>query len=314
MSDLIILTEAGGAVGYGHLTRCQAIADCMDTKIYVHADGCYPETNKVKSFAWRTKPAQLIKDFPSKKSILIDSYLASVGIYELFSNHFHHVSVIDDYDRLVYPVELVINPGVKLPEYKNQTAQIIGGNEYIILRKEIIQHSRKTDYQNFRNLLVTFGGCDSSHVFEWLIPLLAEHQYLSVTIVTGNAENSNELSKKFNVSSVKWLGQIDALDMAALMYQSDICISAGGQTLHELAFIGVPTISIETGLDQINNIDGYIDSGFLLKKLSLQNIDLKNNIADLLMQYRNKELRIRTAEIGKNLVDGLGSMRIAKLL
>ena len=48
MADLVILTEAGGSAGFGHLMRCLAIANETDAELYVNADGDYPDNNRSK--------------------------------------------------------------------------------------------------------------------------------------------------------------------------------------------------------------------------------------------------------------------------
>ena len=310
MTDFVILTEAGGTVGYGHLMRCLAIANVTDAELYVHADGDYPKKNCSKEYNWRTYLDGLIDSHPASSSILVDSYLADRKIYERLSQYFNYVSVLDDYNRLEYPVDLIINPGIKLPDYSSQVAKVVGGNKYIILRKEIVQQQKKYDYHHYQNVLVTFGGCDNGNLYDWLVPLLGNHPFSLITVVTGNDENGSLLATKYNSSLIKWCGQVDAQHMGELMYQADICISAGGQTLHELAYIGVPSICIKTGEDQKNNIEGYIKAGFIQESLSLKTIDLSQRVQHLLNVCGNAALRKLIAKNGKAIVDGKGVGRI----
>ncbi|MDH5368439.1 MAG: hypothetical protein OEW99_00320 [Gammaproteobacteria bacterium] len=314
MTDLAILTEAGGAVGYGHLMRCLAIANNTDAVLYVNGDGDYPKNNCSKEYSWRTHLHAFISAHPASLSVLVDSYLADSHAYEILANYFNHVSVLDDYNRLKYPVDLIINPGIELPCYKNQNAKVVGGSKYIILRDEIIQQDKKSGYHGYQEILVTLGGRESSAVYDWLVPLLEEHCFTSIKIVTGNNENISSLSKKFNDPVIEWFGKVDAEKIAELMYQTNICISAGGQTLHELAYIGVPTICIKTGEDQEYNIAGYVKAGFLQENLSLTTCCLPQKINKLLDAYNNIELRQRTAEKGKVMVDGQGVKCIAEIL
>ena len=44
----VVLTEAGGSAGFGHLMRCLAIANETDAELYVNADGDYPDNNRSK--------------------------------------------------------------------------------------------------------------------------------------------------------------------------------------------------------------------------------------------------------------------------
>ena len=49
--------------------------------------------------------------------------------------------------------------------------------------------------------------------------------------------------------------------IAELFTSSDLALSAGGQTLNELAYLGVPFLAIQTGTDQYWNINSYLHSG-----------------------------------------------------
>jgi len=314
MSELIILTEAGGSVGFGHLMRCQAISNYASAKLYVHPDGVCPINSDIIIYPWRTNIENLIEELPLKSTLLIDSYLADISVFEALSSKFDCVAVIDDFDRLIYPVDLIINPGIQIPAYDKQIAKVVSGKDYVILRDEMVRHVVKDNYDEYRNLLVTFGGSDASRIYNWLLPLLANHKNFIVNIVTGNDSYGTILAKQFNQPNINWLGTVDATHMANLMYQSDICISAGGQTLHELAYIGVPTICVETGADQINNIEGYLSLGFVIEKLKIEMTDLPVKINECLKKYSSKVLRTDIAMKGKNIVDGNGVIRIVDIV
>lgn len=49
----------------------------------------------------------------------------------------------------------------------------------------------------------------------------------------------------------------DAERMKDVMAGSDLAISAAGQTLYELARIGLPTIAIAVARDQLGNVEGW---------------------------------------------------------
>jgi UDP-2,4-diacetamido-2,4,6-trideoxy-beta-L-altropyranose hydrolase len=314
MAKLVILTEAGDKVGFGHLKRCLAIAKEAGASIYVHSFGSCPLDDSINVFPWLTNLDKLISEISPSSSVIIDSYLAERQTYKVLSNHFKHVTVIDDFNRLNYPVSLIINPGIEIPDYQNQRANIVSGNEYIILRDEITQQKKKTNYHNYKNLLVTFGGGYDIVIFDWLIPLLDNYFFDSINIIVGNEKNRDILSSKFQNYSLNWYGQVNANKVAKLMFESDICISAGGQTLHELAFIGVPTICIETGKDQTLNISGYIESGFLIEKLTLFSNQLSQKISFLLDKYSDDKLRKVISEKGKTITKGQGASRIVSVI
>ncbi|MDQ7082427.1 MAG: glycosyltransferase [Aquificota bacterium] len=54
-----------------------------------------------------------------------------------------------------------------------------------------------------------------------------------------------------------------AEEMKNLMLDADIAISAGGQTLYELARVGVPTIAVAVAENQMWNVSEWQEAGFI---------------------------------------------------
>lgn len=313
MAELVILTEAGGNVGYGHLMRCRAIADAAGGDLLVQGYGAYPGGDNIQDQAWMERTEELTSELPSSCPVLVDSYLATWKVYAALSRHFDRVAAIDDYDRLNYPVNLVINPGLKLPPYREQIATVVGGSEFIILRDAILYQAQKSNYARMECALVTFGGSDDRNMLGRLVPLLRDWG-LAVTAVVGDDATRDRLAEAHPDSSVTWLGRVGASDMARLMARSDLALSAGGQTLHELAFLGVPTIGVLTGRDQQLNIEGYVAAGFLSARLDAESPDLEAQIIELVEAYRDPALRRSAGLSGRRVVDGHGVLRIVELL
>lgn len=313
MAELVILTEAGGNVGYGHLMRCRAIADAGGGDLLVQGYGSYPGGDNTHEQAWMERTEELTRELPSACPVLVDSYLARREIYAVLSHHFDRVAAIDDYDRLNYPVNLVINPGLKLPPYREQIATVVGGSEFIILRDAIRHQTSKSNYARMECALVTFGGSDERNMLGRLVPLLRDWG-LAVTAVVGDDATRDRLAEAHPDPSITWLGLVDASDMARLMVRSDLALSAGGQTLHELAFLGVPTVGVLTGKDQQLNIEGYVAAGFLPARLDAESLDLETRIIKLIEAYRDPVLRRSAGLAGRRIVDGRGVLRIVELL
>jgi UDP-2,4-diacetamido-2,4,6-trideoxy-beta-L-altropyranose hydrolase len=98
------------------------------------------------------------------------------------------------------------------------------------------------------------------------------------------------------------------------MLESDVVISASGQTLHELAILGVPTISVCTSDNQKLNHMYYFNKGFLATQLYWDDPILLERIDNILFDLNDYHLRHRLSGKGKTLIDGEGLERIAQLL
>ena len=82
---------------------------------------------------------------------------------------------------------------------------------------------------------------------------------------------------------------------------SDIAISACGQTLYELAKIGTPTIGVCVADNQQNNIKGWKSIGFLEYAGWYNDKSILNNILNLIEKMNCKKVRKEKLLISKSI-------------
>lgn len=294
MSKLTILTEAGKNIGFGHYSRCKAIfenlisydvkkeflVNCKEVKLF---------DSEIKNIDWINKIENIN---PTEKNhvILIDSYLADEKIYSLLKSRFKKVIALDDYNRIIYDVSLIINPNVcyKNIDYSNQKAKIKGGKSYVILRKEFREISNKIINKESNKILITLGGSDYRNLLQLIVNLSHDLHELQWVII--NPENK-KLERLMHKTIL--LNTIDSKSMASLMLDSDIVISGCGQTLNELVSIGTPTIGICIDDDQICNQNFYFENKFINHKNFWNESNLKNKLKtqiNELLNYENRKL------------------------
>jgi len=294
MSKLTILTEAGKNIGFGHYSRCKAIfenlisydvkkeflVNCKEVKLF---------DSEIKNIDWINKIENIN---PTEKNhvILIDSYLADEKIYSLLKSRFKKVIALDDYNRIIYDVSLIINPNVcyKNIDYSNQKAKIKGGKSYVILRKEFREISNKIINKESNKILITLGGSDYRNLLQLIVNLSHDLHELQWVII--NPENK-KLERLIHKTIL--LNTIDSKSMASLMLDSDIVISGCGQTLNELVSIGTPTIGICIDDDQICNQNFYFENKFINHKNFWNESNLKNKLKtqiNELLNYENRKL------------------------
>ena len=155
----LILTEAGSKIGRGHLSRSLGLSDGFENiDIVCFKSGDLNISNKVEIFDWHNNS---LKDLSSKyKKVIIDSYLMTKEKNKEIKELFDKVVVIDDYNRIKYEADLIINPNIygdKL-DYSNQTAKVVGGKDYIILRDDLIENKKSKIIAFAKNILITVGG------------------------------------------------------------------------------------------------------------------------------------------------------------
>ncbi len=321
MFRLLILASAGEGIGYGHLTRCQAIQH----KFRENGDSC----DLILDFVGKEKPDKLdvlsfsnwISDFKSLEeftdqydAVLIDTYRADKPVYDYLERLFSFVVVLDDFNRLAYTADIIINPNVfaKTIDFSNQTAFVTGGREYVILRPQILNTKVRDSFsEKCDRITITVGGCDDIRLIPRLIDGLSGRYHLK--IIAASERYKNELGKYQN-ENCNIVGYCNAWQMAKAFIDADLVISAGGQTLNELAYLGIPTIGIQVSYDQKLNVNYYCKMGFILEKLKWDDTQLLWKIDSQLEKLQNRDLREKLSTIGKMQIDGRGATRIRDLI
>lgn len=329
MESLLILTEAGDNIGFGHYTRCSAIAaaaaENATVKVLLDIKGGQDlpmEHGEV--FDWRTNLPVVLEMAARYDVVLIDSYLATAEEFSQLTSAFKLCAVIDDYQRMVYPVHLVINPNVhgNALDTSGQTAEWVGGSNYIILReafrKKVKGALRPSEQIN--KVTITVGGSDYRDLLapltNWMVA-----QDLRVIVLAGNEDRAEKVMElyrgefsMFGEAHVEAFGLVDAAGMYAAFEWADVVITAAGQTTHELASMGKATIAISIDHDQENNINFYTQAGFFLEALQWNATNLKAGILRQLAKFQSTNVQRTTGAAGKKAVDGEGVNRIVALL
>jgi UDP-2,4-diacetamido-2,4,6-trideoxy-beta-L-altropyranose hydrolase len=272
----LILTEAGPAFGIGHWRRCQALASAFE------------------EVGFKVELRQNDYSLPSKhfSTVVIDSYHLSENEYRAFGQVTQCLAVIDDNNRLTYPAQLVINPSLGAEKMSYQTsAALLLGSQYALLNRLYWMAQPVIIQPKVKTVLVTLGGST----------LAAQTKQLSQQLAGFLPEI------KFIYST----GQQTPSQMFQLYHQADLVISGGGQTLHELACLGLPTIAIELADNQQWNLQQWREVGFISSTLSIEDPQLVPTLVTKL-NGMNMVYRQRVAKLGRQQVDGLGAQKVVK--
>lgn len=326
----IILTEGGRNIGFGHSTRCIALTQGIkkadpktDIEFIVNGDNSIKDFLKKQNIKpvvlnWIEERKKVFSLVKKADLVIIDSYTAPRSFYSFVSNSKSHpkqrVIAIDDYDRINYPVDVVINPSIygdKLSYASNARHEPIylTGKDYIILRKEFWKVPQKVINAETKDVLITFGGGSRTELIKGLSNFFAaDYPGFTLHIVTGSDQNL------FIGSNCRPYYSLSALSTRNLMLKCDICISAGGQTLYELARIGVPAVGICFAENQRLNLEALCEKGFIEHIGWFNNRNLFDNLNASILKLASKEARLNKHKIGRSLVDGQGVKRLIKCI
>ena len=161
---------------------------------------------------------------------------------------------VDDYGHAEhYWADLVLNQNIYAHEdfYPSREAytRLLLGTRYALLRREFFKWRgwQREIPEVARKILVTLGGGDPDNVTLKVLQALSQVEMdgLEVVVVAGGANpHFQELQAAANnfPHRMRLLANVD--HMAELMAWADVAISGGGSTCWEMAFMGLPAITI----------------------------------------------------------------------
>jgi len=319
---VFIFTEGYRDTGYGHVTRCLSLYQAFEEqgiipKMIVNGDSGAEKLLGQINYTilnWIDNPGAvpgLIKD---SDIIIVDSYKADEEFYSGLYAGTKLLAAIDDYMRLDYKAHAVINGTIGSENYdykQNETTKYFLGAKYTPLRREFWDVEEKQINDSIRNVLITMGGQDVKELTQSILDYFIEHApYLKYWIVV--RENFKIDFKKYTSSgNVEFIFDADGAKMKELMLKCDIAVTAAGQTIYELARIGLPSIAVIVADNQINNLRGWMKNGFIFEELYYNDEKLLNKIGEGIFRLNGKDLRTGISLKGKNTIDGAGAKTLA---
>lgn len=321
---IIILTEGGRNIGAGHLIRCVALYQAFKEngivpEFIVNGDetveGILSET-KHSIFNWLKEKERLVDTIKGSDIAIIDSYMADYGLCKRVSDLTGLPVYLDDNNRLDYPKGIVLNGTVFAEEIdysKNKNVKYLLGSRYILLRNEFRETPEKEMRQYMENILITFGGDDIRNMTPKVLELLSvRYPDFNKKVIIGKGFNNTDEIEKSKDGKTELIYYPDAEGMKRAMLESDIVISAGGQTLYECARIGIPAIVIAVAANQMDNVKGWKNAGFIEYAGSWEDEDVLSSTINYLELLGGSDIRRQKSKIGRNMVDGMGAVRTVR--
>lgn len=328
---LIVRADAGPAIGTGHVMRSLALATG-----WIVLGGTATLVSRCLPPALRTQAAELgvgVEDLEAEidtptrwlarpaGAVVIDgwafdtAYLSEVALTGV------PLLVVDDkVDRVHYPGALLLNPNLPADpaRYAGRTeARLLLGPHYAPLRRAFRdrRHSREQP-PVARSLLVLMGGADPDGYSAIALRAATDAAVelgkgTIVRLVVGGANpRLPELRATATACATDVEIHHDVRDMAALMADADLAISAAGSTIWELCCMGVPAVvgslndSETPSATHLDALGAAVDLGPFS---SVNAVRIRHALVELGRDQRRRHL---LSEAARNLVDGRGVDRI----
>ncbi len=324
--ETYIITEGSSKIGFGHITRMLSIYQAFEKKgikpqFIVNGDesikNLLKDTNR-QIYDWIKEKDKLLNQIKGADIAIIDSYLADLKLYQEISDIVKKPVYYDDNKRLNYPCGIVINGNIHafyLDYPKKECIHYLLGTKYLPLRKEFWSMPEKTINENVKSVMITFGGDDIRNMTPRILDFLTKNfpDIQKNVVIGGGFKNVSHIEKQAD-KKTNLIFSPDANQMKNIMLNSDIAISAAGQTLYELARTGTPTVAVVVADNQIGNATGLKKAKFLDDFAYWYELALEGKLLNLLQKLQTKEKRDEKSKIGRKLVDGKGAIRIAEVL
>ncbi len=321
---IVIITEGSSEIGFGHITRCMSLYQAfsereLPVQFIVNGDSTIEhllKNTEYKIFNWLEESDKLFNLLNNSDIVIIDSYLADEDFYEAMSESVALNVYIDDNVRINYPKGIIVNGSILAEKmdypFVNQVEYLLG-SQYIPLRREFWDVPEKKINESLQNIMITFGGDDLRNITPTILKILTEeYPLLNKKVIVGSGFKNISEIEDLKDDKTELIYYPDAKGMLNTMLESDIAISAGGQTLYELAMVGLPTIAIGVAYNQEHNVKNWQNVGFVEFAGFWDDENLHDNILEKLDLLKDQKVRIKKCIKGKESVDGKGAFRTVK--
>ena len=322
--NVVVFTEGGGKKGFGHISRCQALAEaicCLKKRAKVEFV-IHSEDNSVLNFQensfntiiadWNKNAELRNEKIKNAEVVIIDSYEAENLVYQdIKLNTKAKLIMFDDFCRIEYPEGLVVNPAISLGNMKypeREGVEYLYGAEYVTIRKSFWQDVDRSLDQDIKKVLLTFGGGFYPEFLEKFLNAVKDKYQFEIRYVFPDEKHLKEVEKY--MKSMQILSGVSQENIRKEMIASDLCISGGGQTLYELIRCETPTIGISFASNQENNLNVLAKLGIIDYAGRYDEKNIFEKISELISVNLNLNYRKNKIEKAKTVIDGKGAIRI----
>jgi len=321
-----IITEGSSSIGFGHVTRCLSLYQAFEErgvkpKFIVNGDKSILRLligTNCEIVNWFKKQQMIFEKVKDADIVVVDSYLAGTNFYESLSKLVRLAVYIDDNKRIDYPEGIVVNGNIHAKDLnypEKERVIYLLGTEYTPLRKEFWEVPEKEIRKTVQSAMITFGGDDIRNMTPKVLKLLSKnHPELKKNVIIGKGFRNVDEIKNSADENTNLIYYPNAEEIKEVMLDSDIAISAGGQTLYELARVGVPTIAIAVADNQMGNVKGWQKTGFIEYAGWWEDEDVIDNVEIAFRNIIYVEERKRRKELARKYIDGKGCLRIIDFL
>jgi len=347
MTHLIIRADADTRIGAGHVMRCLALAqawrgrggavtflsrcDSSNLRRRITGEGCafvavehsHPDPGDLTHVLERIEGVTARESGRSPR-VVMDGYHFTPDYHRAIVGSGCRLLAIDDEGSINHwYADIILNQNLHAHANLYRSAEthtrLLAGTQFVLLRREFLEWTKwkREIPATAGRMLVTMGGSDPDNVTLRVVRALnrLDLSGLEVKIVAGPANphvESLEEELRRGSSALQLVPSVD--DVPDLMAWADLAVSAGGSTCWELAFMGLPTITVVLADNQKLIAEGLDRAGATVNLGRQADLSVEGLVCALQELIGSPVRRRRMAERGRSLIDGRGAYRVTELL
>jgi UDP-2,4-diacetamido-2,4,6-trideoxy-beta-L-altropyranose hydrolase len=336
MGRILVRADAGPGIGLGHLQRslslAQALVQCDVEPVFL-MNGHPDNRSRVEGYGFKAVELKSSESWSTEdldetagvaagngcSGILVDSHLVRPSYLDGLKPHGICVIVRDDLAHFPFSADIVFNGNADAATLNYQASssdtKFLLGPTYSVLAQEYWTARPRTGGAGLPNVLVVLGGTDP---FGMMPPILESLDRVALnfrlTVVVGPYFTNGAAVEAVVQAATKPMQIVHSPEsLLPLMLEADLAVSAGGQTLYELASIGCPAVAIPIAPNQRGQSQALADFGAAVSggdatagEINLEK--LAGIVESLLADPRTLAV---LGDKGRKLVDGQGALRVA---
>lgn len=304
-----IYVNGNNSIGLGHIYRVIQLADELFSKPDIYFD--YNQTN-INAFGKTTHNLIAVDGIQG-----LFNCIKNIK-YDIFINDI--LSTDTDYMfklKQLMPMAKIINfedegSGAKLADkvfnalYENaREDNVCAGEKYFIASKLFLLTEPIGIEDSVSKVFICFGGADPQNYTSRILEIISTSQYADYdfTVVIGSAnKNADKLLQYNSFDHIKVLFNVD--NMAELMSKCDIAVTSRGRTGFELAFLGIPTISIAQNARETLHQFLRLENGIDYLGLKPNDDVIKSSLDKLLTSSKEFRANLQKRMLARDLRNG----------
>ena len=324
-SCLWIRTASGPDIGFGHLKRTMVLARslkdcCLPLFVLDPSDRWSRDLLADHGLTFFYEPIESIwTSLPEPKAILID-VLQTEGLASFINeakNKCLPVASIHEMGRSPLPSDIVIDGCIAADaaHFPERNLTFYTGTDYMILDPvyRLLHQQEKRINDRIHNIFINLGGDRTDIVLKKILGgLRLWNREIEVFAVPGYSSWAQEGLSRKNWRPLRFNWVQEHVDTCC--FQADLAITTGGVAAYETLCAGTPLLAISYDHCENNAIRAIADAGACIDLGVCENFN-SSNIPEILTCIESEPVkRNRLSLTGRNIVDGSGVERVARII